>query len=847
MRELPEGNVTFLFTDIEGSTKLLHAAGASGYAVLQAEHRAILRNAMSVGAGAEVDTQGDAFFFAFPDPIEAVLSAERGRLALASQPWPADREIRVRMGLHAGTPVRTDEGYVGEDVNKGARIGALGAGGQILLSDHLAMIVMDAADLAQRVVDLGSHRLKDFDRTEHLYQFGEQTFPPIRSIGALSLPAPTTAFVGREDELYQALSIMLEERPQLLTIRGPGGVGKTRFSIELARLLRDEHPGGSFFVELAPLTDSSTVLSEIAKTIGVNTPAVDVEAIADRVGAKQTLMVLDNVEHLLGAAKDLATLMRLTPQLRLIVTSRTPLAIRAERLFDLSPMSDDASSTLFLERARSAGSVTERSPHVEELCRRLDGLPLAIELAAARTSTFSPAQLVEMIQSQPTLLRGPRDADARHQTLVDTVRWSVDLLPEVNRRLFGSLSVFAGGCTWEAAEAVCGADPLALAVLMDNSLVRRTDEPEPRYWMLETIRSVAVMELVASGEATRLQQGLEAWLIRMIEAFPGRYRAVNPRWATAEVDNLRTAIRTSMSSGRVNHAFTLLSATWTFLLFTGRADEGERLWEQLLENEDLLSPAQLGDGIGILAEYARFSGKNDRAVELQLRAIQEIEAEGNDASLAGTLHDHCEALASLGRFEEAEAAGLRALEIRRRIGDPVGIAHALEGLAALEEFRGAWTTALEIRREALTLARPEPDYASVVEMSMAVDHLHLGRPDEAFSCLRAVIHRIDLHDDLGMFSEIADVLAIVTADRGEYVLATRLLGAGAAIGRLSGLSPSALYEVDTLRQHLSATLPKSEFERELALWSTCSLDEAHELVMKVLLLGFDGPDEEPAG
>ncbi len=218
MRELPEGTVTFLFTDIEGSTKLLHAAGATGYAVQQATHRTILRDAMSLGAGAEVDTQGDAFFFAFPDPIEAVLSAERGRLALASHSWPADREIRVRMGLHTGTPVRTDEGYVGEDVNKGARIGALGSGGQILLSDGLATIVMEA-NLAERLVDLGSHRLKDFDRTEHLYQFGEHAFPPIRSIGALSLPAATSSFVGREDELYQALSIMLEERPQLLTIR----------------------------------------------------------------------------------------------------------------------------------------------------------------------------------------------------------------------------------------------------------------------------------------------------------------------------------------------------------------------------------------------------------------------------------------------------------------------------------------------------------------------------------------------------------------------------------------------------------------------------------------------------
>ncbi len=828
MRQLPEGNVTFLFTDIEGSTKLLHAAGASDYAALQAEHRAILREAMSIGAGAEVDTQGDAFFFAFPDPIEAVLSAERGRLALASQPWPADREIRVRMGLHTGTPVRTDEGYVGEDVNKGARIGALGAGGQILLSDDLATIVMDATDLAQRVVDLGSHRLKDFDRTEHLYQFGEQAFPPIRSIGALSLPESTTSFVGREDELFQALSIMLEERPQLLTIRGPGGVGKTRFSFELARLLRDEHPGGSFFVELAPLIDSATVLSEIAKTIGVTSPTADLEGIAERIGSKQTLVVLDNVEHLLGAAKDLATLMRLTPQLRLIVTSRTPLTIRAERIFDLLPMSDDTSSTLFLERARSAGCVIQSSPDVEELCRRLDGLPLAIELAAARTSTFSPSQLVAMIQTQPTLLQGPRDADGRHQTLVDTVRWSVDLLPEVDRRLFGALSVFGGGCTWEAASDVCDADPASLVALVDNSLVRRSDDDEPRYWMLETIRSVATMELAESRDAPRLRQRLEEWLIRAIEV-PDGTRWHDHRWATSEVDNLRAAIGSAMAAGRANHAFTLLSVTWMFWLFTGRADEGERMWERLLDSEDLLSPEEFAEGISLLAEYARFMGKTERAVELQRRAI-EMNEFVTDASLAATLHDHCEALASLGLFEEAEAAGRRALEIRRRLGDTAGIAHAMEAFAALEEFRGAWARALEIRREALPLARQRPMLANVIEVGIAIDHLHLDQPEEAFACLRTVVPRIDLLHDLDLFSEVANSLAYFTADRGQKVLATRLLGAAEAIRHLSGLSPGGLLESEVVRAKLLAALPRDEFEREFSLWSACSLGEAHELV-----------------
>jgi predicted ATPase/class 3 adenylate cyclase len=827
MGTLPLEPVTFLFTDIEGSTKLLHAVGPAGYAALQATHRTILRGAMSAGSGSEVDTQGDAFFFSFPDPIEAVLSAERGRQALAEHPWPDGHEIRVRMGMHVGTPVRTDEGYVGEDVNRGARIGALGAGGQIVLSEELASIVWARADLRERVVDLGIHRLKDFDRAERLFQLGDKTFPPIRSIGVLSLPEPSTSFVGRQDDLYAALSVVLEERPRLLTIHGPGGVGKTRFSIELAKVLRDEYPGGSFFVELAPLTDASMVLSGVAEVLGVTSPTADAAAIADRVGSTPTMMLLDNAEHLLEAASDVATLLRQAPTLAMIVTSRSPLTITAERVFELSPLPDDTSSTLFLERARSAGRPLERSPEVDQLCRRLDGLPLAIELAAARTSTFSPAQLVGMLESQPALLRGPRDADARHQTLVDTVRWSVDLLSDEERDLFGALSVFAGGCTWEAAEAVCGADPRALAVLVDNSLVRRTDELEPRYWLLETIRSVAAMQLAASGEAPELDRRLEEWLIRVTEGSEGPWIA--PRWATSEVDNLRAAIRSAMETGRAGHAFTLLFDTWMFWLFTGRAAEGERMWHQLLENEDLLSREAFGEGISLLAEYARFMGKTDRALELQRRAI-ELNEFVTEASLAGTLHDHCETLASLGRFEEAKAIGRRALEIRRRIGETAGIAHAMEALATVEESRGAWARALEIHGEALPLAR-YPRFSHGIELGMAIDYLHLDRPAEAFSRLCALVLRVDLHDDLDLFSEVTGVLAHVTAGRGEWVLATRLLGAGAAIRQASGLSPGHLLDLGALGRDLSAVLPHVEYERELVLWSTCSLDEAHELVM----------------
>ena len=494
--ELPSGTVTFLFTDIEGSTRLLPALGPGAYADALAKHRRVLREAFAAHQGVEVDTQGDAFFAAFSTAPHA---AEAAQAAIAEL---RDGPIRVRVGLHTGAPSLTGEGYVGIDVHRGARVAALAHGGQILVSPATAALLE-----GQTLVDLGPHRLKDFEGATRLYQLGADSFSPLRTPGSVDLPTPATRFLGRERELFDAVSLVVERDPRVLTIVGPGGTGKTRFAIELARLLAEEADGGTVFVALAPLRDAELVISALAERMGAASP--DIEALTARVGERRTHVVVDNVEHLLPeGARPLAELVAAAPPLRLIVTSREALRIQGEQEFDLPPLADDEAVALFVERARAVQPELETTQAVRELCHRLDRLPLALELAAARTKLLSPEALLARLGKRLDLLKGTRDADERHATLRTTITWSYDLLDEDEQRLFRRLAVFRGGCTLETAEAVCEADLDTLASLLDKSLIRRRIGllGEERYWMLETIREFAAEQLEASGEPDEVRR-----------------------------------------------------------------------------------------------------------------------------------------------------------------------------------------------------------------------------------------------------------------------------------------------------------------------------------------------------
>jgi predicted ATPase len=485
----PTGTGTFVFTDVEGSTRLLHELGPARYAEALAQHRSVIRQGVTEHSGAEVDTQGDAFLLAFGTADEAAAAALAATDSLAEGP------IRVRIGLHTGVPTLADEGYVGLDVHRGARIAALAHGGQIVVSPTTAALLG-----SHPLRDLGQHRLKDFEGAVRLYQLGGAEFPPLRTPGSVDLPTPATRFLGRERELFEAVSLVYEKDPRVLTILGPGGTGKTRFALELSRLLAEEAAGGTVFCALAPLRDPSLVLPTIAERLGAHRGEID--AIAARIGEKRTHLFCDNVEHLLpGAARPLGELTASVPSLRLLVTSREALHVQGEHELDLPPLEDSEAVALFCERAQAVRPDVEETDAVHRLCERLDRLPLALELAAARTKLLPPETLLERLGQSLDLLKGARDVDERHATLRATIAWSYDLLDADEQQLFRRLSVFRGGCTLETAEAVCDADLDTLASLLDKSLIRRRTGRlgEERFWMLETIREFAVEQLDGSG------------------------------------------------------------------------------------------------------------------------------------------------------------------------------------------------------------------------------------------------------------------------------------------------------------------------------------------------------------
>jgi predicted ATPase len=494
--ELPTGTVTFLFTDVEGSTRLLHELGAEAYAAALAEHRGIVREACAEQGGVEVDTQGDAFFVAFPTAPGALEAAAQIRERLAGRP------IRVRMGLHTGTPLLTDEGYAGTDVNRAARIAASASGGQIVVSESTRAL-LTAGDF----LDLGRHRFKDLAAAERVYQLGSQEFPPLGSLPETNLPVPATPFLGRKEELASVVTHLGAPDVRLLTLTGAGGSGKTRLALQSAAEVAERFPGGVSWISLSPLTDASLVVPSVVQVLGAqDVPEGRLDlALAERVSRGRVLVLVDNCEHLLpGVAQPIAA-MRDVPGVTVLATSRERLQLQGEQVFGVPPLSETDGVRLFVSRSTAVGAQVSATAEVEELCERLDQLPLALELAAARTVLFSPRQLLDRLGERLDLLKGSRDVDPRQQTLRATIEWSHELLSPDERQLLRGLAVFRGGCTFEAAEAVCDADPDTLQALLDKSLVRRReDDGERRYWMLETIREYALERLEESGEGGQI-------------------------------------------------------------------------------------------------------------------------------------------------------------------------------------------------------------------------------------------------------------------------------------------------------------------------------------------------------
>jgi predicted ATPase len=808
MSGLPSGTVTFLFTDIEGSTRLLQELGAEGYAVALAQHRRTLRDTFARHGGVEVDTEGDAFFVAFPDAAEAVAAAKEAQEALASG------SIRVRMGLHTGTPHLTEQGYVGVDVHKGARIAASSHGGQVILSKETRLLLDERFEL----LDLGEHRVKDFAAPVWIYQLGTERFPPLKTISNTNLPRPTSSFIGREREVGE-IGGLLQDGARFVTLTGPGGTGKTRLAIEAATELVPAFRNGVFWVGLSALRDPALVPETIGQTIGAK------NGLADHIGEREMLLLLDNLEQVVSAAPELASLAEACPNLRLLVTSRERLRVRGEKEYAVPPLADADAVTLFCERAQ-----LEPQDVIAELCRRLDDLPLAVELAAARASVLTPAQILERLSTRLDLLKGGRDADPRQATLRATIEWSYDLLSPEEQRLFARLSVFRGGCTLEAAEDVAGADLDVLESLVDNSLVRKADE---RFSMLETIREFAVERLEASGEGDELQRRHAAYFLALAEeAFPN-LRGSPKEWLDrleAEHDNFRAALDHLEASGQTQRALQLAGALYRLWYLRGYLAEGRRRLEDLIRADERPTAARARalNGAAVMAAdpaAARLRAEEGLALHRQL---------GDDWGATYSMY-----LLGMAATDEADWARAQPLfeeSLRRfrELGDEHYILLATDALAWTYGELGDGERRRALHEEVLGLARAQSNagVAALQLGQLATFALHEGKVQEALSMLSEALH---LYRDLGQPLGIVEILlgfAEAYALAGRAELAARLLSRSAELGEEIGGGPAWWVENrDKTLAAIHAQLDDATFAEAWERGRKLSVDEATTLAL----------------
>src|SRR5262245_19797855 len=592
MPELPTGTVTLLFSDIEGSTSLLRKLG-DAYAEALAEHRAVFRTAFEEHGGVEVDTQGDAFLAAFARASDAVAAAAEIQSRLAHG------QIRVRMGVHTGEPQLTNEGYVGMDVHRGARVCAAGHGGQVLLSQTTRELV----DV--EVSDLGEHRLKDLLEPQRLYQLGAERFLPLKTLDSTNLPVQSTPLVGRERELAEAGALLREQR--FLTVVGPPGSGKTRLALQLAADAADdfEHV---WWVGLQEVHDPDLVEPTIAQTVGARAD------LGGHLRDRRALLLVDNVEQVLGCAPLLGELVAGASGLKVLTTSREPLRLTVEQQYPLPPLPDADAVALFHERARAVRPDFAANGAITEICRRLDGLPLAIELAAARVKLLAPDALLQRLEQRlPLLTGGARDLPERQRTLRATIEWSYDLLEPHEQGLMARLSVFTGGWTLDAAEAVCDCDLHTLASLIDKSLVR---EHEGRFSMLETIREYARERLVDAEAPGRHA----AYYLAEAEGNAARpfFGLTNEQkdWFETEHDNVRTALEWFHVHGEPVDELRLAVACTEFWFDSGFWIEAQHRLETAFGRADDMPDELRARALMAIADYAWHRGEYARAKAL---------------------------------------------------------------------------------------------------------------------------------------------------------------------------------------------------------------------------------------
>lgn len=830
--------LTFLFTDIEGSTRLEQLLGTARYAELRERHRALLRAAFLGANGTEQGTEGDSFFVTFESARDAVEAAAAGQQALAVEPWPEGGRVAVRMGLHSGEVSRVGGSLVGLDINRAARIAAAGHGGQVVVSAATRALVGERPGPGLSWVDLGEHSLKDLEAPERLAQLIIEglpsEFPRLRgTVGAGDLPVSLTTFVGRAETIDLLEGLLRTSR--LLTLTGPGGTGKTRLALELARRSEAWFPDGAWWVPLESIADADLVPATIAHRLrladrGGHDPVARLE---QHLESRALLLILDNFEQVMGAAPLVARLLA-APRLKVVVTSREALRVSGEQEFQVPPLIapdpvalPDAeallgseAAALFLERARAVRPGYDPSPAdaraIAEICHRLDGLPLAIELAAARIRLLSPPAIVARLDHSLTLLAGgARDLPTRQQTLRGAIAWSHEMLDAPEKRLFACCSVFAGRADLEAVEEVCEGPDVdvleGLSSLVDKSLVRRrdTEDGEPRFTMFGTIRAFAAEQLADTGSTHDMRArhahhyvGLVARLASSVEA--GEREALDH--LERDHDDLRAAMAWALERGEDAVASGLVAGLWRFWQKRGYLVEGRHQAERVVTSlgpdapDDLLTPAL--DALGGLAYWL---GDQDVAQQAYQRVLDIRRRQGDPRAIAQALYN----LSFTYVFREDQATGALLLDEAARLLDGVDDGQALGGVlwarANLE-----WTTggpdrasvARDYALRALALFERAGDRFMIAwaEYTAAISGYVLGDRDDARRRLTRALRLFRDSGDVSGYTLVLDSVAALLLTAGEDQAAARISGQVLTLERTTGtgLNPvnRVYYEFD---------------------------------------------------